>query len=344
VPKGVGHVNMTHHPGLLEVVRQRIRVKHYSHRTEKAYVHWIWRFVIFHGRRHPRELGREAIEAFLTHLAVERHVAAATQNQALNALLFLYREVLGTEMPWLQDVQRAKKPQRLPVVLSRDEVGRVLARMAGLVGLAASLLYGAGLRLIESLRLRVHDIDLERCQVTVRSGKGAKDRVTVLPAGLVAPLREHLARLRARHAQDLERGLGAVYLPFALARKYPNAALEWQWQLVFPAAGYVRDDHTGAPVKWHLHEKTVQRAIRQAVLAAGVPSRASAHTLRHSFATHLLEGGADIRTIQELLGHAHLDTTMIYTHVVGRGGRGTLSPFDSLASTAPTPDGSKDSR
>jgi len=262
-------VNNTHHPGLLEVVRQRIRVKHYSHRTEEAYVQWVWRFVLFHGRRHPRELGREAIEAFLTHLAVERHLAAATQNQALNALLFLYREVLGTEMPWLQDVQRAKKPQRLPVVLSRDEVGRVLARMEGVVWLVASLLYGSGQRLIESLRLRVQDIDLERCQVTVRSGKGAKDRVTVLPAGLVAPLREHLARLRARHAQDLERGLGAVYLPFALARKYPNAAREWQWQLVFPAAGYVRDYDTGAPVKWHLHEKTVQRAIRQAVLAGG---------------------------------------------------------------------------
>jgi len=317
-------------PMLLDVARQRIRLKHYSFRTEKAYVHWIRRFVLFHNRRHPRELGKAEIEAFLTHLAMDRKVAASTQNQAFNALLFLYREVLQLDMPQLDSVQRAKQPRHLPVVLSPDEVRLVLAQLDGKYWIAASLLYGSGLRLLECLRLRVQDVDFGIGQLVVRGGKGNKDRVTVLPGSATEALKDHLKKVHAIHRQDLDRGLGRVYLPPALVRKYPNAPAEWAWQYVFPSTTYVPDRDTGQTVKHHLHEKALQRALRNAVKASGICKRATAHSLRHSFATHLLQRGADIRTIQELLGHKDVSTTMIYTHVVQKGAMGVSSPMDDL--------------
>ncbi len=316
-------------PMLLEVVRQRIRLKHYSHRTEKSYVHWIRRFVLFHNRRHPRELGKLEIEAFLTHLAVDRKVSASTQNQAFNALLFLYRVVLELAMPQLDAVQRAKKPQHLPVVLSPEEVRQVLSQLDGKYWIAGNLLYGSGLRLIECLRLRVQDIDFGMCQLVVRGGKGNKDRVTVLPDAITEPLKEYLQRVRTNHAKDLKQGLGQVYMPPALARKYPSAASEWRWQFVFPSATYISNRDTDRMVKHHLHEKTLQRAIRNAVKTSAIAKRATAHTLRHSFATHLLQRGADIRTIQALLGHKDVSTTMIYTHVIQKGKIGVRSPLDT---------------
>ncbi len=317
-------------PMLLEVVRQRIRLKHYSHRTEKSYIHWIRRFVRFHGRQHPRLLGKPDIESFLTHLAVERKVSASTQNQAFNALLFLYREVLEMKMPQLDNVQRAKKPQRLPTVLSPQEVRQVLCELDGKYWIAGNLLYGAGLRLLECLRLRVQDIEFEMSQLVVRAGKGNKDRVTLLPDAVADPLKLHLEKTRALHVRDLGRGQGRVHLPIALSRKYPNAAFEWPWQYVFPSTTYVQDRDSGLEVKHHLHEKALQRAIRNAVTKSGISKRATAHTFRHSFATHLLQRGADIRTIQELLGHKDVNTTMIYTHVIGKGGMGVISPADVL--------------
>ena len=315
---------------LLEVVRQRIRLKHYSHRTEKTYVNWVRRFVRFHSRRHPRELGKAEIEAFLTHLAIDRKVSASTQNQAFNALLFLYREVLEMDMPQLDSVQRAKKPRRLPVVLTPDEARTVLSELDGKYWIAGNLLYGSGLRLLECLRLRVQDVDFGMSQLVVRGGKGNKDRVTILPEAVVEPLKSHLEKVRTVHSRDLEQGLGRVYMPVALARKYPGAALEWAWQFVFPSTTYVPDRDTGQRVKYHLHEKALQRAIRNAVKSSGIAKRATAHTLRHSFATHLLQRGADIRTIQELLGHKDVSTTMIYTHVIQRGGMGVRSPLDTV--------------
>lgn len=319
---------VSNQPKLLDVVRDRIRRKHYSFRTEKTYVGWIRRFIFFHGKRHPREMGAPEIEAFLTHLAVNRRVSASTQNQALSALLFLYRQVLEIKLPWLEGVERAKTPKRLPVVLTQDEVRAVLAQLEGKHWLIASLLYGSGLRLLESLRLRVKDVDLARSEITVRNGKGAKDRVTLLPNSVIEPLSVHLQRVRESHANDLSRGLGAVYLPFALARKYPNAACEWGWQYIFPATGYLNTPEFPYPFKHHLHEKSMQRAMRKAVRGSGVIKPASCHTLRHSFATHLLEAGYDIRTIQELLGHKDVNTTMIYTHVLNKGGKGVTSPLD----------------
>lgn len=321
-------MDVSRSPRLLEQVRRQLRMRHYSFRTEKSYVSWIRRFILFHEKRHPREMGAPEVEAFRTHLAVKRNVASATQNQALNAILFLYRQVLGIELPWLDNIHRAKKPKRLPTVLTRAEIRSVLAQMEGTPWLIAGMLYGAGMRLTECLRLRVKDVDFAMRTIAVRDGKGAKDRVTLLPEAVVTPLESHLGKVRVIHDLDLAKGLGQVYLPFALARKYPAAASEWPWQLVFPASGYTPDRATGVLVKFHLHEKTFQRRIRRAVRKAGITKPASSHTLRHSVATHLLQDGADIRTIQELLGHKDVATTMIYTHVVGRGARGATSPLD----------------
>jgi integron integrase len=316
----------------MDRVRAKLRAGHYSHLTEKAYVTWIRRFILFHQKQHPLTLGTEHIEAFLSDLAIERKVSASTQNQALNALLFLYRRVLEVELPWLDNVMRARKPARLPVVLTPEEIAAVFANLRGNYWLICSLLYGSGLRLMECLRLRVKDVDLQAHQLTVRSGKGQKDRVTVLAEAAVTPLEQHLARRREQHAIDLARGSGAVYLPDALARKYPNASRQWAWQFVFAADRdlVLRD---GKRVRWHLHEKSVQRAMQEAVRRAGIAKPASCHTLRHSFATHLLQRGQDIRTIQELLGHNDVSTTMIYTHVAGIGATGTVSPLDSSRSS-----------
>ena len=318
----------SHAPKLLDQVRGKIRLKHYSIRTEQAYVDWIRRFILFFGKQHPRELGAAEVEQFLTHLAVEGKVAASTQSQAKSALLFLYREVLDNELPWLDNVERAKVPKRLPVVLTREEVMAVLTRLEGTHWLVASLLYGTGLRIMEALRLRVKDVEFSRKEILVRDGKGFKDRVTMLPVALAAPLAEHLKRVKALHEQDLAAGRGAVYLPYALERKYPGAARDWAWQYVFPSAGLSEDPRTGIVRRHHLQDQAVQRAMRQAVRDAGVDKPATPHTLRHSFATHLLEGGYDIRTVQELLGHADVSTTMIYTHVLNKGGRGVTSPLD----------------
>ena len=316
-------------PRLLDKMRDKIRVKHYSIRTEQTYLDWVRRYIRFHGLRHPRELGAEAVEAFLTHLAVRRNVAASTQNQAKSALLFLYKEVLGAELPWLDGVESAKQSKRLPVVLSQSEATQLLARMSGTAGLIARLLYGSGLRLMEGVRLRVKDLDLDRCAILVRDGKGAKDRVTVLPQRLMEPLAAQLAVTDALHKRDLSEGFGAVYLPHALERKYPNAPREWAWQYVFPAERLSVDPRSGVRRRHHFDEQLVQRAMRDALRAAGIPKPATPHSLRHSFATHLLESGYDIRTVQELLGHADVRTTMIYTHVLNRGGRGVVSPLDA---------------
>jgi integron integrase len=314
---------------LLAAVRERIRYRHYSYRTEEAYVGWVRRFVAFHGRRHPREMGAVEIEAFLNHLANERHVAAATHNQALSALLFLYGDVLRVELPWLGDIDRPKQPRRLPVVLTRQEVRQVLARMEGCAGLMATLLYGTGMRLMECVRLRVKDIDLARGEVTVRHGKGGKDRVTMVPRALADPLRRQLAHARVAWQDDRARGAPGVELPGALAVKFPKAGESWGWFWVFPAAQASRDPRSGAWRRHHVHEEAIQRGVKRAVRATGIAKPATTHTLRHAFATHLLESGYDIRTIQELLGHRDVATTMIYTHVLNRGGRGVTSPLDT---------------
>ncbi|MDZ7656983.1 MAG: integron integrase [Sulfurimicrobium sp.] len=317
-------------PKLLDQVRGKIRLKHYSLRTEQTYVDWIKRYILFHGKHHPKDMGAGEVEAFLTHLAVAGKVAASTQNQAKSALLFLYKEVLGIDLPWLDNVERAKAPKRLPVVLTRDEVQVVLSRLEGTHWLIASLLYGSGLRIMEGIRLRVKDVDLSRREILVRDGKGFKDRVTMLPESLLNPLKTHLRRVRTLHDQDLAAGYGAVHLPYALEKKYPNAAREWAWQYVFPSANFAVDPRTGETRRHHLQDQAVQRAVKQAVRAAGLTKPATPHTLRHSFATHLLEGGYDIRTVQELLGHSDVSTTMIYTHVLNRGGRGVASPLDTI--------------
>jgi integron integrase len=317
-------------PRLLAQVRDRLRLKHYSLRTETAYVGWIKRYIFFHGKRHPRDLGKAEVEAFLTSLAVERNVAASTQSQALSALLFLYGEVLGIDLPWLDEITRAKKPARLPTVLTREETRALLDGIGQAeLHLVASLLYGSGLRLMEGVRLRVKDVDLARGEIVVREGKGGKDRVTMVPQRLIEPLRAQIARARAVHQSDLARGRGEVWLPDALAVKYPNAARAFGWQYVFPAAGFSADPRSGAERRHHLDAKRVQRAVKAAAQKAGLVKPVSPHTLRHSFATHLLEGGYDIRTVQELLGHADVSTTMIYTHVLNRGGRGVTSPLDT---------------
>jgi len=315
-------------PKLLDQVRQQIRVRNYSIRTETVYAEWVKRFIRFHRYRHPAQMGAAEIEAFLTHLAVTRNVSASTQNQALAALLFLYKEVLKLELPWLAGIVRAKKPKHLPVVLTREEVGAVLGQLQGVSWIVASLLYGAGLRLLEALRLRVKDVDFARGEVLVRDGKGQKDRVTMLPQRVVLPLQQHLRQAELLHQQDLAEGFGLANLPFALARKYPNAAAEWGWQFVFPSLNRSVDPRTKGVFRHHVHEKTIQRAVREATRRAGLVKHATPHTLRHSFATHLLEGGQDIRTVQELLGHSDVKTTMIYTHVLNRGGFAVMSPLD----------------
>jgi integron integrase len=316
-------------PRLLDRVREALRIRHYSPRTEEAYVYWIRRFIFFHGKRHPDAMGAGEITAFLNHLATEGRVAVSTQNQALSALVFLYRRVLGREDEEFEGLIRARKPRRLPVVLTGDEVRAVLARLEGSPFLVASLLYGSGLRLQEALELRVKDIDFVMREIRVRDGKGRKDRVVPLPERVAAPLLRHLERVRALHAQDLSRDLGRVALPGALARKYPAADRSWEWQWIFPARSHYRDRDDGVRRRHHLHESAVQRSVRAAVRAAGVAKPASCHTLRHSFATHLLANGYDIRTIQDLLGHHSVNTTMIYTHVLNRGGRGVRSPLDA---------------
>ena len=318
-------------PRLLERVRERLRVKHYSLRTETAYLGWIKRFIVFHGKRHPSGMGKTEVEAFLTYLAAERDVAAATQNQALSALLFLYAEVLEMQLPWLSEVTRAKKPARLPTVLTVAETADLLAHVENEeMRLVIRLLYGTGMRLLECLRLRVKDLDLARREILVRDGKGGKDRVTMVPERLIPALQARLAARRSLHVSDLAEGRGEVWLPHALERKYPNAARAFGWQYVFPASGYSRDPRSGAVRRHHLDEKRVQRAVRAAAARAGIAKPVSPHTLRHSFATHLLEGGYDIRTVQELLGHSDVSTTMIYTHVLNKGGRGVTSPLDRV--------------
>jgi integron integrase len=315
-------------PRLLDRVRVALRTRRYSVRTEKAYVGWIRRFILFHGKRHPDTLGETEIGAFLSGLASELKVSASTQNQALAALLFLYQEVLGRKLEWLGDLVHAKRPANVPIVLSRDEARALLSRLEGPAWLVSGLLYGGGLRLLEALQLRVKDIDLERRELVVRRGKGQKDRRTVLPGVLVEPLRTQLTRVKVQHDEDLGRGLGAVALPDAIARKYPSAPRDWLWQWVFPATRTYADAETGEILRHHLHESVIQRAVRAATAAAGIMKPATPHTLRHSFATHLLESGYDIRTIQELLGHKDVSTTMIYTHVLNRGAGGVRSPPD----------------
>ena len=317
-------------PRLLDRVRAALRTRHYSRRTEKAYVHWIKRYIFFHGKRHPAEMGAAEVTAFLTALAVRDRVAASTQNQALNALLFLYREILGVELPWLDGLVRAKRPQHLPTVLTREEVRTVLEQLDRAPRLMALLLYGAGLRLLECCRLRIKDVDFATNQITIRDGKGSKDRVTMLPSAVKIDLARHVERARALHQRDLAAGAGWVELPWALGRKYPNAGREWAWQWVFPATRLYVDPSTGQRRRHHLHESVVQRAVREAVLKAGLAKKATCHTFRHSFATHLLEDGHDIRTVQELLGHQDVSTTMIYTHVLNRGPAAVRSPADRV--------------
>jgi integron integrase len=317
-------------PRLLDQVRARIRFKHYSIRTEQAYIDWIRRFIKFNRNRHPVDLSSRDVEQFLTHLASVGHVAASTQNQAQSALLFLYREVLSRELPWLDGVVRAKTPSRLPVVLTRTEVADVLTRMRGTHRVIGDLLYGTGMRIMEALRLRVKDVDFSRREILVRDGKGAKDRVTMLPDRLFPVLREHLIEAKRLHRMDLQDGFGAAWMPFALARKYPTAANEWAWQYVFPADRRSVDPRTGIMRRHHISDQSFQRAMREALRASGIAKPATPHTLRHSFATHLLEAGYDIRTVQELLGHSDVSTTMVYTHVLNRGGRGVASPLDRL--------------
>ena len=315
-------------PKLLDAVREKIRAKHYSYRTEQQYVAWIRRFILHHNKKHPAEMGGADVEEFLTNLAVRQRVSASTQNQALSALLFLYRQVLGIDLPWLGQVVRARSPLRMPVVLSRREVHALLHLLEGQFHLIGQLLYGSGLRLMEALRLRVKDVDFEYSQIIVRDGKGQKDRVTILPDVLVDSLHRHLAVVRDQHERALRRGYGGVELPGALRRKYPSADMSWGWQYVFPASRAGADPRTGELRRHHVHESSVQRAIRSAARRLGVKKPVGPHTLRHCFATHLLERGYDIRTVQELMGHSDVRTTQIYTHVMKKGAGAVKSPLD----------------
>jgi integron integrase len=317
-------------PKLLDQVRDVIRRKHFSIRTEQTYVDWIRRYILFHGKRHPREMAEAEVTEFLSHLAREGRVAASTQNQALSALLFLYKQVLRQEIGWLEGLERAKRPARLPVVLTREEVHNVLLHLHGIHRLMAGLLYGSGLRLMECVRLRVKDVDLGYLHITVREGKGGKDRITMLPVNLVKSLERHLQKVKAQHEEDLESGFGSVFLPDAIARKFPNAAKQWAWQYVFASSRLSIDPRVVSPTKQrhHIDESILQDAVKRAVRSAGISKPATCHTLRHSFATHLLEDGYDIRTVQELLGHKDVSTTMIYTHVLNKPGIGVKSPLD----------------
>jgi integron integrase len=317
-------------PRLLDQLRHAIRVRHFSIRTESAYVDWARRFILFHHKRHPADMGGAEVMAFLTHLAVERNVAPSTQNQAKSALLFLYRVVLQFDLPWLDEIVAAKEKRRLPVVLTHGEVRSLLHELSGTMGLVAALLYGTGMRLLEGLRLRVKDVGFERRELIVRSGKGGKDRVTVLPENLLLPLRDHLVRVKTLHGRDLADGLGDVWMPHALAQKYPSEARAWGWQWVFPSAKVSTDPRTGQVMRHHLNEASVQKAVTVAARRAGIHKPCSPHVLRHSFATHMLQAGYDIRTVQELLGHSDVKTTMVYTHVLNRGGRGVRSPLDAI--------------
>jgi integron integrase len=317
-------------PRLLDELRAQLRVRNYAYRTEQVYVDWVRRFILFHGKRHPREMGAVEVTAFLSHLAVDRVVSASTQNQAKSAILFLYEHLLGIDLPWLAEVVSAKVSRRLPVVLTSREVRSLLQSLDGTMWLVASLLYGTGMRVLEALRLRVKDVEFERREIIVREGKGAKDRVTVLPENLIQPLRTQLEAARLLHQRDLAAGLGAVHLPFALAAKYPHANRSWGWQFVFPGARLSVDPRAGERRRHHVLPQSVQRAVSEAARRAGIDKPCSPHVLRHSFATHMLQSGYDIRTVQELLGHSDVSTTMIYTHVLNKGGRGVLSPLDSL--------------
>lgn len=318
-------------PRLLDRVRQRMRIGHYSLRTEEAYVDWIRRYIFFHQKRHPVDMGAPEINAFLSHLAVERKVSASTQNQAKAALLFLYQKVLLIDLPWLDGVIQAKRAKRLPTVLTLNETRMLLDQLHGTMLLVVRLLYGTGMRLMECLQLRVKDLDFERLEIVIRQGKGGKDRVTMLPERLVEPLKAHLAKVKALHDQDLENGLGEVFLPDALREKSPKAAHAWGWQWVFPSKQLSRDPRSGIVRRHHLYPETIQRAVREGARAAEIVKCVTPHVLRHSFSTHLLQSGTDIRTLQELLGHKDVETTMIYTHALNRGGRGVVSPLDQLA-------------
>jgi len=330
VPSAVHAQPLQHSPKLLELFREAMRVRHYSKRTEDTYCTWVRRFVHFHKLRHPKDMGEPQINAFLTHLAVKEKVSSSTQNQALSALLFLYRYVIGKETGDLGDVIRARKPVRLPVVLTREEVKALLAQLSGDKWLMASLMYGAGLRLMECLRLRVQDIDFSRNEILVRDGKGAKDRITMLPESLKKPLGDHLKQVKSVHDKDIAEGWGRVLLPGALDRKYPNAPAEWRWQWIFPQENRWKNTKIGEEGRHHMDESLIQKAVKEAAVYAQLTKRATCHTFRHSFATHLLEGGYDIRTVQELLGHNDVRTTMIYTHVLNRGPSGVRSPVDGL--------------
>lgn len=315
-------------PRLLDRVRSAIRTLHYSRRTEEAYTYWIRQFILFHDKRHPSEMGAKEVGGYLTWLAEKRNVAASTQNQALNAILFLYRNVLQVDMGRLENVTRAKKPKRLPVVLTRGEVKSVLDSMEGVPRLVTSLLYGSGLRLLDGLRLRVQDVDFDAAELLIRDGKGGKDRRTMLPESLMPVLRNHLEHVRQQHVNDLAQGYGATLLPTALSRKFPRANRDWRWQYVFPAARRWHDEEREEWRRHHMHESVIQKAVKRAACKAGIDKKIGPHTFRHCFATHLLEDGYDIRTVQELLGHKDVKTTMIYTHVLNKGGKGVRSPLD----------------
>lgn len=321
-------MNEPQQPRLLDQVRQCIRLKHMSMKTEESYVYYIREFILYHNKRHPKEMGVEEIRAYLSYLAVEKNVAASTQNVARNALLFLYKKVLEIDLPFIDKIETAKRPERVPVVLARNEIQAILANLDGVYHLMASVLYGSGLRLTECLSLRVKDLDFNYRQITVRDGKGQKDRVTMLPSSIVEPLKIQLEKAKVLHQLDLNEGYGTVYLPYALERKYKNANREWAWQFVFPANNRSKDPRSGIVRRHHIYPDSLQRAVKSAIRQAGITKRASCHTFRHSFATHLLEDGYDIRTVQELLGHKDVRTTMIYTHVLNRGGKGVRSPLD----------------
>jgi len=315
---------------LLEQVRNVLRLHHYSTSTEKTYIYWVRYYTRFHHNKHPRDMGGEEVKSFLTFLAVKQSVSASTQNQALSAILFLYKKVLEIELPWIDDVVRAKRTRHLPVVLTTDEVRALLAQFEGTKWIIYALLYGTGMRIMECMRLRVKDVDFAYKQILIRDAKGNKDRVTVLPDKLIEPLRTHLDKVRDLHQADLKAGFGTVYMPFALSRKYPNAPREWGWQYVFPSKNLSIDPRSGIKRRHHLDQKNIQRQMKQAIRNASIVKPASVHTLRHSFATHLLEAGYDIRTVQELLGHKDVKTTQIYTHVMQKGASAVRSPADRL--------------